>query len=59
MKNYALYVKVNDYACGVWFEVVSYSVADRELIIADHLFNDYRSFRVDDKMEFKGVEVVE
>lgn len=57
MKNYALYVKVDDYAYGVWFEVVSYKVADREIVIADHLFKDYITFRIDEKMEFKGVEV--
>ena len=59
MKNYALYVKINDYTYGVWFEVVSYRAADRELIIADHLFNDYRSFRLDDKMEFIAFDVAE
>ena len=57
MKNYALYVKVNNYAYGVWFEVISYKVAGREIIIADHLFNDEITFRIDEKMEFKGVEV--
>ena len=59
MKNYALYVKVNDYAYGVWFEVVSYRVADRELIIADHLFKDYITFSIDEKMDFKVLEVAE
>ena len=59
MKNYALYVKINDYAYGVWFEVVSYKVADRELIIADHLMKDYISFRLDDRMELKVLEVAE
>lgn len=59
MKNYVLYVKINDYAYGVWFEVVSYRVADRELVIADHLLKDYKNVRVDDKMELKVLEVAE
>lgn len=59
MKNYVLCVKINDYAYGVWFEVVSYRVADRELIIADHLFKDYITFSIDEKMDFKVLEVAE
>ena len=59
MKNYTLLVKINEYAYDIWFEVVSYKVADRELIIADHIFKDYITFSIDEKMEFKGVEVAE
>lgn len=59
MKNYALLVKINEYAYDIWFEVVSYKVADRELIIADHLFKDYITFSIDEKMDFKVLEVAE
>ena len=59
MKNYTLLVKINEYAYDIWFEVVSYKVADRELIIADHIFKDYITFSIDEKMEFKCVEVAE
>lgn len=54
MKTYALEVKVNDYAYGVWFKVIDLN--DDEVEIYDHLFEVNQTFTKDSQMVFRGVE---
>ena len=55
MNKYKLMVQINDYAYGMWFEVLSYN--DCNVRIYDHLTIDYVDLDIDDKMRFWVIEV--
>lgn len=51
-----LLAQLNDYALGVWFEVIRYDVDEMTITVIDHLMGKLTVFRIDESVKFKVTE---